>query len=150
MLTANELRTRQNNTELSQQITDYLNRTEQEAFTFANTVLNEELENKSRERGRSISWLFITHDYCKGNYVNEIPRIKRAIPVREKIVATKAHRLETVGGIWPGADLDVLKEYLEQHGYQVTIHANVLKEESWSRKSTSVYQGFKMVISWEE
>lgn len=150
MLTANELRTRQNNTELSQQITNFLNRTEQEAFSFANTVLSEELENKSHERGRSVSWLFITHDYCNGYYINDIPRVKRAVPVREKIVSTKAHRLETVGGTWPGVDLDVLKEYLEQHGYQVTIRANELEEESWSRKTTRKYQGFKMVISWEE
>ena len=150
MLTANELRTRQNDTELSQQITSFLSRTEQNAFSFANTVLNEELENKSHERGRSISWLFTTDDFREGYYINDIPRIKRATPVREKIVPTKAHRLESVGGLWPGINLNVLKEYLEQHGYQVTIHANKLEEESWSRKSVRIYQGFKMVISWGE
>lgn len=156
MLTANEMRTRQNKDTMTEQLTmELLEATKKGAILFANTVLNEDLTNKSREHGRSITWFFKTNDYRDGYYINNIPRIKRAEPVKETIVATKAHRFYLVhfggnGESRYGVDLNVLKDYLEQHGYHVTIKEHLLEEDSWSRKSSYLYHGFKMVISWEE
>ena len=156
MLTANEMRTRQNKNTMDEQRTaELLETTKKRAIIFANTVLNEDLTNKSHEHGRSITWLFKTNDYQNGYYINNIPRNKRAEPVKETVVATKAHRFYPVyfgdkGEGRYGVDLNALKDYLEQHGYRVTIKEHLLEEDSWSRKSSYLYQGFKMVISWEE
>ena len=150
MLTAKELRTQQNNFANSTEVTKYLETTRQNAVEFANTILNEELTKKANTIGNSISWLFKTHDYHSDHLMNVVAREKRALPVKEKIASTNAHRLEGIIGFWYGIDLDVLKEYLEQHGYHVTIKACALEHESYSRKTKEVYQGFKMVITWEE
>lgn len=150
MLTANELRTQQNNFTNSAEVTKLLETTRRNAIEFANTILNEELTKKATTIGNSISWLFKTHDYQDGYFENDIARERRAHPVKERIASTKAHRLEGVFGFWGGIDLDALKEYLKQHGYHVTIKACTLEEESYSRKTKRVYQGFKMVITWEE
>lgn len=153
MLTANELRTRQNSYirhEDEQCIAEHLDRAKKDAINFANTVINKELSEKTSNYGNNITWLFSTDHFGDGYYMSKIPLVKRAKPVKEIVVATKAHRLEGISGYFWGIDLDALKEYLEEHGYRVTLKACKLEEESWSRKTTYVHQGFKMVISWEE
>ena len=153
MLTAKELRTRQNsyiNNEDEQRIAEHLDRAKTNAINFANTIIDKELNVKASNYGNNITWIFSTDKFDNDYYMSKIPLIKRARPVKETIVATKAHRLEGIFGYFWGIDLDALKEYLEQHGYHITIKACKLEEESWSRKTTYVYQGFKMVISWEE
>ena len=150
MITANEIRTQQSKFTREIEVAEYLKETQKNALDFANTILNEELTKKANTRGDRITWAFISEDYREDCFINDITREKRARPVREVIVATKAHRLERVLGFWKGIDLNVLKEYLEQHGYRVFIRACDFEEESWSRKSSWIHHGFRVVISWEE
>lgn len=147
MLTANEIRSKQTTTRDSR-VQSILTENRANAAVFANDVINKELANISHFNS-SLTWYFEIQPYHQALFGNTIAANKSVSPVHYVTVATKARRLENIFG-YRTVDLDALKEYIEQHGYHVTVESVILIEESWSRKSKYRRPGFKLTISWEE
>lgn len=147
MITASEVRSKQT-TNRESRIQSILSENRANAVIFANDVINKELTSITPFNDNH-SWYFEVQPYHQALFGTAIAASKSVSPVRYTTVTTKARRLENIFG-YNTVDLDALKEYIEQHGYHVSLQAVTLTEESWSRKTTYRRAGFKMVISWEE
>ena len=147
MITANEIRDliiqEQKETEETRQAHE---RNKQEAINFANSIMHKNL----LASGRKTTWLFHEDKYNFHGGAS-LPIMERCIPFEiTHTPTTKAQRLTAIQGFYNTISLSALKDYLENHGYQVSIRANTFLEESWSRKTEWYYKGYEMNISWDK
>ena len=146
MFTAAEIRNKQANTD-SERIERILSKSKVNAITFANEVINKDLQLVGNKK--SIEYIFELD--CLSNQMilgDAISTIHHAYPVHQITVATGAKRLETIFN-HQAIDLLILKEFVQNHGFTVEYKSQFLTEESWSKKTKYKIKGMKMTISWD-
>lgn len=149
MITANEIRTKvkeaMEKEQMEKESREAHERNIQMAFEFANNVMNKNLISNDRKT----TWLFHEDEWCFHGG-KTLPTMEKCIPFDFIYTPTKAKRFGTIDGFYKAVSLSALKEYLEKHGYSVTLTKKTFVEESWSRKTEYFHSGYEMVISWEE